>query len=284
MLVTIVGLAGCAFDSGGVGGPAEGGFADDSGTSSTSTTVATTQTTTTDASTTQGSASADGSSESSGTPVDESSSSGVSFDPCADGGGCDVDASCSPDPSGEVAVCDCNDGFVGNGKSCAIAPAFPMLRAEASCGTTALGFCGADDANVEVVMVGEPGTSYVVSLWLRGVFETKNYSGGTQDGLWHPDGDPGDVDLWNEVTLSISSPEQMIRLNSGSSGGTSLVLVNYMHDVTIDGGAMVRLSFDSVDGSQVENADNLVVDGIPPAPDAFDGQFLQIDATAIMTP
>jgi hypothetical protein len=47
---------------------------------------------------------------------------------------------------------------------------------------------------------------------------------------------------------------------------------------------MVRLSFDSVDGSQVENADNLVVDGIPPAPDAFDGQFLQIDATAIMTP
>jgi hypothetical protein len=282
-LSTVVGLAACAFDSGGVSGPAEGGLADESGTSTTTTSTSTTSGTD-PSSTTQGSASADGTSETTGDPSEEGTSSGVPDDPCAGTGGCDFDASCTPDPSGEVAVCDCNEGFVGNGRTCVVAPALPMLRAEAECGTTVGDYCTTGGGSSEVVMVGEPGFSYVVSLWIRGVVETKDYDGGTQDGMWHVDGDPGDLDLWNTVTLSISAPPQTIRLNSGSSGNSSLVLVNYTHDVQIDAGATVRIDFDEIDGSQVSNNDDLVVDGIPPAPDAFDGQFLQIDTTAIMLP
>jgi hypothetical protein len=283
MLSTFVGIAACAFDSGGVGGPVDGGFADESGTS---TSTSSTGTTTSDpSSTTQGSASADGTSEATtDDPIDESSTTAPPIDPCAGTGGCDFDASCSPDPSGEVAVCDCNDGFVGNGRTCVVAPSLPMLRAEAECGTTVGDYCTTGGASSEVAMGGELGFSYVVSLRIRGVVETKAYDGGTQDGLWHSDGDPGDIDLWNTVTLSISSPAQTIRMNSGSSGGTSLVLVDYMHDVTIDAGAVVRLEFDEIDGSQISNNDDVVVPGIPPAPDAFDGQFLQIDAIAIELP
>lgn len=282
-LSTFVGLAACAFDSGGVGGPVDGGFADESSTSTT-TSIATTTSTSEPSSTTQDSASADGSSETTSDPIEEGTTTAAPIDPCADTGGCDLDASCSPDPSGEVAVCDCNDGFVGNGTSCAIAPALPMLRAEAECGTTALGYCTTGGGEAEVVMVGEPGSAYVVTLRVRGVLETKSYDGGVQDGLWHPDGDPGDVDLWNEVTLSISAPAQTIRLNSGSSGNSSCVLVDMMHDVAIETGATVRVELDAIDGSQVANDDDLVVPAIPPAPDAFDGQFVQLDAVAIMGP
>lgn len=285
MLSTFVGLAACAFDASGVSGSADGGFADES---TTSTTTAPTSTTSTTAppGTTQDSASADGSggSESTGGPIEEGSTTSPPDNPCDETGGCDFDASCMPDPSGEVAVCDCNDGFVGNGKTCVIAPALPMLRTEAECGTTVGDYCTTGGGVNEVVLVGEPGFSYVVSLWIRGVVETKDYDGGAQEGLWHVDGDPGDLDLWNTVTLSISSPPQTIRLNSGSSGNTSLVLVDFMHDVQIDAGATMRLELDEIDGSQISNNDDLVVDGIPPAPDAFDGQFLQLDALAIELP
>lgn len=281
MLVSFVGLVSCAFDSGGVSGPVDGGFADESGTSST--TSLTTNSTT--SSTTQSSASADGSSETTTMdPIEEGTTTTPPADPCADSGGCDLDASCTPDPSGEVAVCDCNDGFVGNGTSCAIAPALSMLRAEAECGTTVGSYCTTGGGEAEVVMTGEPGSAYVVSLHVRGVMETKSYDGGTPDGLWHPDGDPGDFDLWNEVTLSISAPAQTIRLNSGPSGSSSCVLVDMMHDVTIEAGATLRVDFDAIDGSQVANGDDLVVPAIPPAPDAFDGQFVQLDAVAIMGP
>lgn len=284
-LSTFVGLAACAFDTSGVSGSADGGFADESGTSTTTTSSATSTSTSDPSSATQGSASADGSSsESTSDPIEEGTSTGVPDNPCDETGGCDFDASCTPDPSGEVAVCDCNDGFTGNGKTCVITPSLPMLRAEAECGTTVGDYCTTSGGANEVVLVGEPGFSYVVSLWIRGVVETKDYDGGMQDGLWHVDGDPGDVDLWNTITLSISAPPQTIRLNSGSSGNASLVLVDFMHDVQIDAGATVRLELDEIDPSQVANHDDIVVDGIPPAPDAFDGQFLQIDALAIQLP
>lgn len=134
-------------------------------------------------------------------------------------------------------------------------------------------------------MLGEPAARYVVTLRIRGVVELKSYDGGEPDGLWHPNGEPGDVDLWNEVTLSISEtagvPAQTIRLNSGASGSSTLVAVDMTHDVLIETGATVGLRLEAVDGLQIRNHDNLVIDDIPPAPDAFDGQFVQIDVLAI---
>lgn len=279
MAVCVVGLVACGFDSGGVGGPVDGGLGDESGMpDSSETTSAQPAETGAD---TQGSAD-QGNENATSSGVDPStSSSGELPDPCATAK-CDPDASCSPDPSGEVGVCDCNAGFVGNGVVCDLMPMMPMLRAEAECGTKALGYCTTGGGDAQVQLVGEPGAAYLVTLHVRGVVEEKSYDGGAPVGQWHPDGEPGDFDLWNEVTLSISAPAQIIRLNSGSSGNASCLLVDMTHDVAILAGATLGLSFDAIDGSQVANDDDLVVPGIPPAPNPFDGQFLQIDATMIV--
>lgn len=280
-------LGACSFDSGGVGGQGTG-LGDGSSTSE-ATTGAVATGTGSGGVTTQDSA--DGSSDGGGsetttTAAADESTTGTPFDPCAlDNGGCDPDASCTPDPSGEVAVCDCNEGFDGNGLSCVVTPSLAMLRVEAGCDTPFLDTCSTDDAYQEAPMLGEPAARYVVTLQIRGVVELKSYDGGVPDGLWHPDGQPGGVDLWNEVTLSISEtaglPAQTIRLNSGASGSSSLVAVDMTHDVQVETGAVVGLRLDAVDGFQIRNHDNLVVDDIPPAPDAFDGQFVQIDVLAI---
>lgn len=281
-------LGACSFDSGGVGGQGTALGEGDSTAAEGSTGAATTGGGPVDA-TTQGSADgttggSDGGSSS--TAAADESSSGAPFDPCAlDNGGCDPDASCMPDPSGEVAVCDCNEGFEGNGLSCVVTPSLAMLRVEAGCNATLADTCSTDDAYQEAPMLGEPAARYVVTLRIRGVVELKSYDGGEPDGLWHPNGEPGDVDLWNEVTLSISEtagvPAQTIRLNSGASGSSTLVAVDMTHDVLIETGATVGLRLEAVDGLQIRNHDNLVIDDIPPAPDAFDGQFVQIDVLAI---
>lgn len=280
-------LGACSFDSGGVGGQGTALGEGDSTAAEGSTGAVTTGGGPVDA-TTQGSAdgTTGGSDGGSSSAAADESSSGAPFDPCAvDNGGCDPDASCTPDPSGEVAVCDCNEGFEGNGMSCVVTPSLAMLRVEAACDLTAFDSCTTDDAHQEAPMIGEPGTLYVVTLRVRGVVERKTYEGGEPDGLWHPNGEPGDVDLWNEATLTISetaaAAAQVIRLNSGSSGDSTLVVVDMTHDVVIEAGAVVGLTLDSIDGGQIRNHDNLVVDDIPPAPDAFDGQFLQIDVLAI---
>ncbi len=291
----LVGFAACRFDADGAGGAVNGGLGDAgssgdalaTGTHSSSTEASDTQVSGggTEGDSTEGDSSeADSSEDGSSTSVPESSSTAEPPDPCAiDNGGCEADATCSPDPSGEVAVCDCNEGFEGNGLVCLISPSLPMLRVEADCGTAAFGYCTASDAETEVQLVGEPGLSYVVTLRVRGVVETKAYDGGQPDGLWHPDGEAGFADLWNEVTLSISGDPQgqSIRLNSGESGGNDLVMVDMTHEVTIAAGATVGLLIDTIDGSQVDNNGDVVVPGIPPAPDAFDGQFVQIDAVSI---
>lgn len=287
-MVGAVVLAACSFDSGGVGGQGtglgEGGSSSADGTTSAAATG-----TGPGGVTTQGSADGTndgGASDTTTTVAADDSTTGTPFDPCAvDNGGCDPDATCTPDPSGEVAVCDCGEGFEGNGLSCDVTPSLAMLRVEAGCNTTVLDTCSTDGTVQEAPMIGEPATRYVLTLLVRGVVERKSYDGGEPDGLWHPNGEPGDVDLWNEVTLSISEtagmPAQTIRLNSGESGNSTLVAVDMTHDVVVETGATVGLRLDAIDGLQIRNHDDLVVEGIPPAPDPFDGQFLQIDVLEI---
>jgi hypothetical protein len=52
-------------------------------------------------------------------------------------------------------------------------------------------------------------------------------------------------------------------------------------------GATVTLTADPVDSAQEEivnvdqNGSPIVVDGVPPAPATFNGQFIQVDVTAV---
>lgn len=278
---------GCAFDTGGIGGPGTGELEGGSGSATAEADTASAQGEGSNSAsgeggpTTQGDGS-EGPADT--TDAEEPTSTGEAPMPCADGGGCDVDASCVADPSGENAVCTCKAGFVGDGLDCAVAPQLVTLRVEAGCAWVA-GVCFAGAESDQTTLVGEPGAVYRATLRVRGVVEQKNYNGGAQEGLWHPGGSSDGWDLWNSTTLSIAAgtllEAQTIRLNSGSSGGFSLTAVDVTHDVFIETGAVVRLSIDPIDGVQIGNGDDLVIADIPPAPEPFDGQFLQIDAVAI---
>ncbi len=230
-----------------------------------------------------GSGDAGGSSSSTGGTAADSTS--AMADPCADGGGCDADASCTLDPSGEVAVCRCNDGFVGDGVSCELAPVFPPLRADSPCGATefwSMSYCEADDVAVEDAFVGEPGVQYRVSLWVRGVLEEKSYDCAMPQGHWCEGGVPLDGgDAWNDTELAIAVPATIVKLNVGSSGGDHGIAIDEMHDVVIEGGSLLSLSILTLDDAQARNNDDVVIPGLPPAPDPYDGQFVAVEAVAI---
>jgi hypothetical protein len=83
----------------------------------------------------------------------------------------------------------------------------------------------------------------------------------------------------------ISNPPQQYFLNAGASGTLYCFGVDYTETVQIAAGATVTLTADPVDAvsafNQDANGSPIVVPGIPPAPDAYDGQFLQMDVVSV---
>lgn len=140
-------------------------------------------------------------------------------------------------------------------------------------------------ASAAQTFVGEDGVTYDVTLRLRGVLEQKTYLGGTTTGFWNDGGSP-QVDDWNTYQLEISDPPQLYYINAGSTGNSYSDAVDYSRTVPMRNGATVTATMFDSSSCGAYNVDSdgtpIVIDGIPPAPDPFDGQFVQIDATAIV--
>jgi len=245
----------------------------DTTTSMTSTMTTTTTTTTTDP-------------DSSGTspvttddPTTEESESTAPKGCAVDNGGCDPDATCS-DADANV-TCTCNPGFVGPGTVCATTPVMPTLRAELPCvggaciasSSTCTTAGSVDD---QVVMAGEAGVIYGVQLAVRGVLEHKEYANGDCDGQWCIGGDP-DPSPWNEVTIIVSDPPGEYHPNAGEGGVFEVFAVDEERTVAIAAGATITIEIDGNGACSIENVDEIVIPGVPPAPEPFDGQFLQLD-------
>jgi hypothetical protein len=134
---------------------------------------------------------------------------------------------------------------------------------------------------------GEVGSSYDVTIRVRGVVEQKAYTGSTEvDGLWANGGTP-DGSTFNIYKLQISSPAQTYYLNYGESFIGRSFALDIQKTVIVDEGAIVELVADAGgDVYQILNRDDgedpIVIPGIPPAPDAFDGQFIQIDILSVV--
>jgi EGF domain len=277
-LATTILLA-CSFDSGGVGGGESTGTGSESGSTGAGTT------TVVDADASSGAHSesdegpnhgSDGASE--GAPTSDSGAS-PSCEP--DNGGCDPLATCSID--GDAIVCTCPSDLDGDGIHCVQpgALASPLRVAIECLEISGLHVCvSGDDAEQLVMLTGAPAGLYTVTLQVRGVVELKSYDGGVPEGVWNPGGEPV-ADAWAVATLDISAPEQHIRLNNGTSPGLELTAIDVTHDVVVASDAAVRLSLVTIDGGMVNNADHVIADGVPPAPEWFDGQFLQVDVLAI---
>lgn len=171
----------------------------------------------------------------------------------------------------------------------AVASAFTGLRWELPCVTRS----GRDSCTTPGVvrrtalMGGDRGVVYDVTLRFRGVVETEGYVGGETDGAYFQIGGAPINDTWNIYALSVSSPAETYYVNRGEGGLYRCFALDYTATIPIAAGATVTLVADPVDSAteEIVNTDGtgtpIVVPGVPPAPAAFDGQFIQMDVLTV---
>lgn len=208
-----------------------------------------------------------------------------SADECGTGVECGPGAECSNQQG--TFRCTCKAGFEGDGGTCIdVAASLSGLRWNLPCtsGSGVACYCS-DPAPVSTALGGALGASYDVSLRFRGVVEQKTYSGGSSDGAyWQVGGYPAN-DSYNIYRLEISSPAQTFYLNRGTSSITQCWAVDYVQTVRVSAGATVRLTAQVLDGQEITNHGDagtpLIVPGVAPDPDPFNGQFIQMDVVGI---
>lgn len=163
-----------------------------------------------------------------------------------------------------------------NGLRCEM-PCKPGYRGDA---------CGAGNSRPSATgkMGGPAGQLYQLTLRFRGEVEQHSYADGKQDGLWYVGGRSAQS-TYNIYRLHISDPEQTYYLNAGRAGIRRTWAIDYRKTIPIRAGAAVTLSADAQDDRLIENRDisgkPIVVPDVPPAPRAFDGQFIQIDVVSV---
>lgn len=209
----------------------------------------------------------------------------------------------TPDPCEEVLCqanarcnlgrCVCNDGYEPDGGSCqSIAAKLAGLRWDLPCVTplsTAPEYvCITTVDVVRSTRISGPATQlYELKLRIRGVVETKRYTGGVSESGSIVRGGIPDDDSWNVYRLQVSAPSQLWYLNSAVSGEYVCHAVDQLLTVRATGGATFTLFASAVDADRTEirnrqeDAGTITVPGVPPFPAAFDGQFLQMDVESI---
>jgi len=163
------------------------------------------------------------------------------------------------------------------------------LRVELEClGTgTADVNCYTTDVDEESTTIdGEAGTTYDVTIRLRGVVEQKTYADYTSsEGKWIEGGTP-DGGTFNIFRLQVSSPDKTYYMNSGASGFDECFLLDIQKIIVMDDGAVLTLLADAGgDNLGTINMDGddepIIVTGVSPYTYAFNGQFVQIDVVDI---
>ncbi|QDU96121.1 hypothetical protein [Lignipirellula cremea] len=128
---------------------------------------------------------------------------------------------------------------------------------------------------------GEPGKRYQVTLRFRGVVEPMMYKNGKQVGEYFYIGGEKNNATYNVYQISISSPESHYFLNRQDKVGHKIFTIDYTQTIEIDGGATVTFHGDGQNGRLISNFKKLVVEDVPPAPDAYNGQFIQVDVVDV---
>jgi hypothetical protein len=128
---------------------------------------------------------------------------------------------------------------------------------------------------------GKPDVVYEVTLRIRGVVEPKNFTGGTvEKDHFQIGGDPV-VDHYNLYQLKVAEPAQTYTFNRHQDKvGHFVFPIDYTVVVPIRGGASVTMGEYDTNDIAIANYKNMIVDGIAPAPAAYDGQFFQIDVVS----
>lgn len=128
---------------------------------------------------------------------------------------------------------------------------------------------------------GEQGKRYKVTLRFRGVVEPMMYKGGKQVGDYFYIGGEKNNATYNIYRISVSSPESHYFLNRQDKVGHRIFTIDYTETIEIDGGATVTFSGDGQNGRLISNFKKLVVPDVAPAPQPFNGQFIQVDVVSV---
>ncbi|WP_437681393.1 hypothetical protein [Sorangium sp. So ce131] len=128
---------------------------------------------------------------------------------------------------------------------------------------------------------GSPDTTYQVTVRLRGVVEPMTYQGGTSDGMHFRVGGSPTNSTYNIYSVAVSDPPEVYYLNDNPNVGHDTFIIDHTKTIPIRGGATVTFVGDGQNGVEIANYKHLVVDGIPPAPEPFIGQFIQLDVLSV---
>jgi hypothetical protein len=145
-----------------------------------------------------------------------------------------------------------------------------------------------------VTFGGARGTFYDVAVRIRGVVEPKPYRGGMSDGMhFYVGGQPvttGEDGVYNTYSITVSSPAQSYYLNydEGKGVGHYVFTIDHMKTIRIEGGATVKFLGLDTNCSTIRNCVKTgpnctpyIVPDVPPAPKAFDGQYIQLDVVSV---
>lgn len=128
---------------------------------------------------------------------------------------------------------------------------------------------------------GQPGKRYKVTIRVRGVVEPMMYKDGQMDGdLFYIGGAPNNA-TYNIYELRISAPESHYFFNRQDKVGHRIFTIDYTKTIEIEGGATLTFHGDGQNGRMITNFLKLVVPEVPPAPQPYNGQFIQLNVTDV---
>jgi hypothetical protein len=138
-----------------------------------------------------------------------------------------------------------------------------------------------DQFTFEETFGGEKGKRYQVTLRFRGVVEPMMYKDGKQVGEYFYIGGGPNNATYNIYQISISSPKSHYFLNRQDKVGHKIFTIDYTQTIEIDGGATVTFHGNGQNGQLITNFKKLVVPEVAPAPQPFNGQFIQVDVVEV---
>ncbi len=128
---------------------------------------------------------------------------------------------------------------------------------------------------------GETGKRYKVTLRVRGVVEPMMYKDGEKIGDYFYVGGAANNATYNIYELTVSAPVAHYFFNRQDAVGHRIFTIDYTVTIEVEGGAKLTFQGDGQNGRMITNFSKLVVPGIPPAPEAFNGQFIQLNVTDV---
>lgn len=141
---------------------------------------------------------------------------------------------------------------------------------------------------------GDPQKSYKVTLHIRGVTEGHTFTDLNNSpidtvtpGPYFIDSTQGtpNEDAHAVFWLDVAQPAKKYYINAfyslDGAFDHQIFALDYLADITVNGGTTVTFNYKDDNTEQAANV-NVVAPGVPPAPQAFDGQFVQIDVVSVM--